>query len=99
MTVFQMMQQLGRPVAYGFHSKPQELPYFCLMGAGQDQFLADNTYYKKRDRTQIEYYFKHKDPDFEGEIEDLLLENGFRYEKSEDVYLEDEGVFLIYYDI
>lgn len=99
MTVFQMLETLDRPVAYGYHSTEQELPYFCIVGNGQDQFQADNTYYLTKDRTQIEYYFKRKDPDFEAEIEALLLENGFRYDKTEDIYIEDQDVFLIYYDI
>lgn len=99
MTVFRMLQTLGRPVAYGYHSTEQELPYFCIVGNGQDQFQADNTYYLVQNRTQIEYYFKRKDPAFEAEIEALLLENGFRYDKTEDIYIEDQDVFLIYYDI
>ena len=99
MTVFEMLQTLGRPVVYGYHSKEVELPYFCIMGAGQDHFEADTTYYITKDRTQIEYYFKKKDPVFEFQIESLLLQNKYRYEKSEDIYLEDQDVFLIYYDI
>lgn len=99
MTVFQMIETLGRPVAYGYHSKEVELPYFCIIGAGQDHFSADNTYYTTQERTQIEYYFKDKDPVFEFQIESLLLANNYKYEKSEDAYLEDQDVFLIYYDI
>ena len=99
MTLFQLISTLGKPVAYGYHSSPQELPYFCIMGAGQDQFEADNTYYTKHDRWQVEYYFINKDPVFENSIEELLLNNGYKYEKSEDVYIEGEGVFVIYYDI
>ena len=99
MTVFELLETLGRPVAYGYHSEEVDLPYFCLMGAGQDVFEADTTYYLTKDRTTIEYYFKKKDPVFEADIESLLLSNGFRYTKSEDSYLEDEDVFLIYYDI
>lgn len=99
MTVYQMLATLERPVSYGYHSKEQPLPYFCIIGAGQDQFEADNTYYTVEDRWQIEYYFKVKNPTFEATIESLLLANGFLYDKSEDLYLEDEDVFVIYYDI
>ena len=99
MTVYQMLETLGRPVAYGYHTGDKQLPYFCIMGAGQDQFVADNTYYKTRDLWQIEYYFKKKDVTLESQIEALLLENGYLYSKSEDVYLEDQDVFVIYYDI
>ena len=94
MTLFQLLSTLGKPVAYGYHSKAQELPYFCIMGIGQDQFEADNTYYTKQDR-----YFINKDPVFENQIEELLLNNGYKYSKSEDVYIEGEDVFVIYYDI
>ena len=99
MTLFQLLSTLGKPVAYGYHSKPHDLPYFCIMGIGQDQFEADNTYYTKQDRWQIEYYFINKDPVFENSIEELLLNNGYKYSKSEDVYIEGEDVFVIYYDI
>lgn len=99
MTIFQLLQTLGLPVAYGYHSKEQELPYLCIIGAGQDQFEADTTYYVTKDRWQIEYYFKKKDPALEAQIESLLLENNYRYDKSEDTYLDGQDVFLIYYDI
>lgn len=99
MTVYEMLSTLGRPVAYGYHTGDKQLPYFCIMGAGQDQFEADTTYYLTKDRYQVEYYYKQKDPEFEQQIEELLLDNGYRYDKSEDVYLDDQDVFLIYYDI
>ena len=99
MTIYQIIKTLGKPVAYGYHSTPQTLPYFCLMGAGQGKFEADNTYYKRKDNWQIEYYFTDKDPTFEATIEDLLLQYGYKYTKSEDIYIEDEDVFVIYYEI
>lgn len=99
MTVYQMLATLDRPVAYGYHSTQQTLPYFCIMGSGQNVFPADNTYYVTENKWQIEYYFKTKNPEYEATIEALLLANGYQYEKSEDVYLENEDVFLIYYYI
>lgn len=99
MSIFNLIRTLDRPVVYGYHTGEQELPYFCITGAGQDHFEADTTYYVVKDRYQIEYYFRKKDGAFEAEIEALLLSNGHRYEKSEDIYIEDEDVFVIYYDI
>lgn len=99
MTLLEIIQSLGLPVAYGYHTEKQPLPYFVLMGAGQDHFEADGTYYVTKDRTQIEYYFKRKDGALEKRLETLLLDNGILYEKSEDVYIDDEGVFVIYYDV
>lgn len=99
MTIFELLQTLELPVVYGRHTKRIEPPYLMVMGAGQDHFDADTTYYVTQDRYTIEYYYTEKDPDLEGRIEALLLSNGYRYEKSEDLYLDDQEVFMIYYDI
>lgn len=103
MTIYQILTDkntgLGLPVTYGYFTEDQDLPFIALMGAGQDTFKADDTFLQRRDRTQIEFYFKRKDPTIEEQIESLLLDNGFLYEKSEDIYIESEDVFVIYYDI
>jgi len=99
MTVFEMLQTLGLPVVYGRHTKKVKTPYLLLTGAGQDHFEADTTYYVTKDRWTIEYYFDEKDPELEARIEKLLLDNGYRYDKSEDIYLDDQEVFFLYYDI
>ena len=99
MTVFEMLQTLGLPVVYGRHTKKVKTPYLLLTGAGQDHFEADTTYYVTQNRWTIEYYFDEKDPELEARIEKLLLDNGYRYDKSEDIYLDDQEVFFLYYDI
>lgn len=102
MTIFEILQQTGLPCAYSHFSEelsPASPPYLVYMGAGQDNFKADDTFYHQRNRYQIEYYFTTKNEDTEAQIEQLLLNNGYLYEKSEDVYIEDEGVFVIYYDV
>ena len=98
-TLFRQLQSLGLPVAYGYHSEWKDPPYLCIIGAGQEQFPADDTYYTTRNLTQIEYYFAKKDANFEESIEQLLLGQGLLYDKSEDVYLEDQDIFLIYYTV
>ena len=45
------------------------------------------------------YYFKEKNEANEKAIEDILLADGYNYEKSDDVYIESEGLFVIYYYI
>lgn len=98
MTVFNLLKTLGLPVVYGAHTKRVKTPYLLLTGAGQDHFEADTTYYLTKDRWTLEYYFTEKDPEQEAKIEKLLLDNGYRYEKSEDLYLSDQEVFFLYYD-
>lgn len=102
MTLFEILQQTGLPCAYSHfdeENSPAAPPYIVYLGGGQDNFEADNNYYYQRNRYQIEYYFTKKDEDAEAQIEQLLLANGYLYDKSEDVYIEDEGVFVIYYNV
>lgn len=99
MTIYQTLQSTGLPCAYSHFKKKQEPPYIVYIGSGQDIFDADNTHYYRNNTYQIEYYFTTKNESNEAAIEDALLENGYNYTKSEDVYIEDEGVFVIYYQI
>ena len=99
MTIFQVLQSTGLPCAYSHFKKKQSPPYVVYIGNGQEVFEADNTHYWKQNTYQVEYYFTTKNEQNEEAIETALLDNGFLYEKSEDVYIEDEGVFVIYYYI
>lgn len=99
MSIFQTLQSTGLPCAYSHFKKPQAPPYIVYIGNGQDVFEADNTHYWKNNNYQVEYYFTTKNESNEEAIEAALLDNGFLYDKSEDVYIEDQGVFVIYYYI
>ena len=99
MKIFQTLQRTGLPCAYSHFKKAQSPPYIVYIGNGQETFEADNTHYYKQNSYQVEYYFTTKNESNEEAIEQALLDNGFLYEKSEDVYIEDEGVFVIYYYI
>lgn len=99
MTIYQTLQSTGLPCAYSHFKTAQEPPYIVYIGSGQDVLNADNTHYWRRNTYQVEYYFTSKNESNEAAIEDALLENGFIYEKSEDIYIEDQGVFVIYYYI
>lgn len=94
-----ILEEVGIPVAYGVFREKTPLPYIVWLGGGQEHFPADNTYYTREDNYQIELYFKLKDPVIEAQLEQILLDNGLHYEKSEDVYIDDEGVFLVYYNV
>ena len=106
MTLFEILTNdetgLDIPVVYSHFTKkstPTAPPYVAYIGAGQDTFKADNSYYWTENNYQLEYYFTEKDEEREAAIEKVLLDNGFLYDKSEDVYIESEGVFVIYYNI
>ena len=87
----------GLPCAYSHFMKPVQPPFICYIGRGQETFSADNTWHFRNNQYQVEYYFTEKNEANEKAIEDVLLTDGFNYEKSEDSYIEDEGLFVIYY--
>ena len=97
MSIYSTLQSTGLPCAYSHFKTDQTPPYIVYVGNGQDNLDADNTHYWRNNRYQVEYYFTEKNESNEASIEDALLGAGFLYEKSEDLYLEDQGVFLIYY--
>ena len=99
MTIFETLQSTGLPCAYSHFKASQTPPYIVYIGSGQDDLNADNTHYWRRNTYQVEYYFTEKNEQNETAIEDALLASGYVYEKSEDVFVEDEGVFVIYYNI
>lgn len=108
MTFYQTLQTIGNtlsiPVVYshfktGGMNTPSQPPYMVYMGNGQDNFEADNTHYYSQNRYRLEYYFTEKNEALEADLEKELLKAGFLYEKSEDTFIESEGVFVIYYQI
>lgn len=99
MNLMDIMDSLGIPAAYGKFDRPQKPPFTVYLGAGQQQFFGDDTVYSKKNDYTLEYYFIRKDEAKEDALEEALLENGYIYGKSEDTYIEDENVFVIYYDL
>lgn len=99
MSIYSVLQSTGLPCAYSHFKTDQEPPYIVYIGNGQNFMDADNTHYYRNNTYQVEYYFTTKNETNEAGIEDALLEAGFNYEKSEDVYIQEEDVFVIYYQI
>ena len=98
--ISQALMSTGLPCAYShFRNKQQQPPYIVYIGSGQDTEEADDTHYWKENRYQVEYYFEEKNEANEEAIEAALLEHGFLYQKSEDNYIDDQGVFVIYYQV
>lgn len=92
-----VLNSTGLPARYAFFSEPQSPPYLVYMGDGQDIFHADDSTFYKNNTYRVEYYYTKKDPAVEEAIEKAFLDAGLRYDKSEDVYISDERVFMIYY--
>ena len=101
-TFFETIQATGLPCVYSHYEQGREdirFPYLAYHGNGQNTFGADNTYHWRENQYTLEYYFLEKDEEQEAELEQVLLDAGYLYDKSEDVYIDTEGVFVIYYGI
>lgn len=99
MTIYEVLQSTGLPCAYSHFKTKQDPPYVVYIGGGQDTMEADNTIYWRENTYQVEYYFATKNEANETAIEDALLDAGYIYTKTEDIYIEEQGVFVIYYQI
>lgn len=95
--IYEVLQELDIPCAYSHFKSGQSVPYIVYIGSGQNVARADNTHYWSENTYQVEYYYKLKDETNEADIEAELLNGGYMFEKSEDNYIEDEDVFVIYY--
>lgn len=91
------LQGLDIPVAYSHFKTAVNPPFLVYLGNGQNTLDADDTHYWRQNTYRIEYYFEKKDEAQETSIEDALLAGGWLYEKSEDTFIESEGLFVIYY--
>ena len=97
--IFSTLQKTNLQCAYSHFKDRIEPPYLVYLGRGQNTFGSDNTWTWRENHYQVEFYFKEKNEALETAIENVLLEDGYNYEKSDDVYIEDEGLFVIYYYI
>ena len=93
------LQGLDIPVAYSHFKTAVNPPFLVYLGNGQNTLDADNTHYWRQNTYQLEIYFEKKDEVQETSIEDALLADGWLYEKSEDTFIESEGLFVIYYSV
>lgn len=99
MTITELINTFSIPAGYGVFQERQKPPFVLYLGAGQGHFIADNMIYAKQEQYQLEYYFTKKKAALENEIESKLISDGWLYEKSEDVYIEDQKLFVIYYTV
>lgn len=97
MSIYELLESMDLPCVYSHFKTDQTPPYIVYIGNGQEVFEADNTYYWRENAYQVEYYYTTKNEENEAAIEDALLGAGCLYTKSEDVFIENEGVFVIYY--
>lgn len=98
-SIYTTLKSTGLPVAYGRFKDATTPPFIIYLGDGQDTMAADDGVYHKKSRYKVEYYFAEKREANEDSIEKALTAAGYIYDKSEDVYISSEDLFVIYYSV
>lgn len=93
-----MISSLDIPFTYDFfpNNDAPNPPYIVFNYPQNDDFGADNTNYVSIDTLNVELYTSEKRFDLESQVEAMLNNHGFFYEKSE-AYINNEHLYQITY--
>lgn len=97
--VFELLKKVNIPVAYSFFKKTTALPNIIYKENGLETVKADNRVYHKEKKYTIELYCEEKDFELEEKLETIFDNHDIVYDKSEEIRLEKEGIYIIYYYI
>lgn len=99
--IIALLEQTGLPVAYA-HFPIKEAPpppYIAVRQTNSENFNADNIVYKKIYWYEIELCTKLKEPQIENMITDLFDLNKIPWEKTDEGFVESDGLFSIFFEI
>ncbi|WP_100065114.1 hypothetical protein [Miniphocaeibacter massiliensis] len=98
--IFELIENaLNKPIQYGRNKDKLTPPYIVYLGDGVKKIEADNSVYSSKNNYRLELYFEKKDEKIENTIENILNENEYPWEKSEDIFISEENIFEIIYNI
>lgn len=89
-------EKAGFKYAYGLFKKPTKPPHLVAFQTATDNFFADNLVYEKDKPIQLDYTYADKNEEEQNKIENEILGN-IAWNKTEEVYLQDEGVWQVSY--
>ena len=100
-TIYELLKTLNIPVAYNHFNSEQNVvpPFVAYREASPETFKADGQTYYRPYNYEIELITEKKDVVLEKKIEDLLTTNNLPYDKSDEVWDEDEKIYHNYYEI
>ena len=95
-----MISEIGLPYAY--YSFPEKeapsLPYIIFFYGRSDNFPADDKVYQRIDSLSIELYTENKSFETEENLEAVLDDYGFVWDKTE-TYLNTEHMYEVIYEM
>lgn len=99
MDIYNILKTLNMPVSYMKFSAKQTLPFLIYNFSEPEILAAENIVYSSKNHYEVNYYFDKKDLRIEKKIEELFNENEIYYKKTEDIYIEDEDMYMITYEV
>lgn len=96
--LYNTLLEIGIPVTYSHFKKPVPLPYIIYLANGSRHFGADNKVYYGIEHMAIELYTENKNTELELQLESLLGDNEWFYEKYE-TYIDTEKMYQVRYEL
>lgn len=98
--LYLLLENIGIPIAYRVfpEDEKQSPPFAVYYRLGCENEYADDKAYFKSQKFVIELYTDYRVPELEEQIETLLNENEIPY-TTEEVYLDDEKMYEIIYEL
>lgn len=93
------MDSSGLPFAYRAWKNGHALPFGVFYFERDTPFAADGVVYTKKTRYALELYTAEKYPGAEQQLETALTAAGIFYSKSEEIYIDDEQMQYVIYEI
>lgn len=99
--IYDLLKTLKIPVAYNhFNDNKKTIPPFiAYRETSPETFKADGQTYYRPYEFEIELVTEKKDVALEKTIEDLLTINNIPYDKSDEVWDDDEKIYHNFYEI
>ena len=99
--IYDLLKTLNIPVAYNHFDVSQNIvpPFIVYDETSPETFKADGKTYYRPYNFQIELVTDKKDVALEKTIEELLNTNNIPYDKSDEVWDEDEKIYHNFYEI
>ena len=89
-------ENAGFKYAYGLFKQPTEPPHLIAISTATENFMADNVVYHKDIPIQLDYTYTEKKLEEQEKIENEIL-GDIAWNKTEETYLQDEGVWQVSY--
>lgn len=100
-TIYDLLKTLNIPVAYDHFDSDKNItpPFVVYRETAPETFKAEDITYYRPYEYEIELVTRIKNPTLEENIEDLLTTNKIPYNKSDEVWDEEEKIYHNFYEI